>query len=201
MTHSANIISLEDIANVRTGYSFRSKIEPASQTEDSILVIQPRDLIYSKLIETPVRIATAEIQSSNKHLLRDGDILLANKGTKFATYCHNEDHGRMVASSSFFIITPEPNIILPEYLQWYLNQDFVKDYLSDKAVGTAIPTINKPTVEGISILVPAISEQIKAVAIIKEIDKENDLMKKLISKRAELRDQFIWNLIQKKHED
>ena len=63
---------------------------------------------------------------SDKHLLRDGDVLFAAKGTKnFATVFENH-HEPAVASTSFFVIRPTDKNLLPQYLAWILNADLIE---------------------------------------------------------------------------
>lgn len=202
MKHSAQVYSLSQLSYIRTGYTFRSKIEGFFGSDDVISIIQPRDILHSNLVDEPLKVERSSIPSLHKHILLNGDILVANKGLKFATYLFNNDSKRdMIASSSFFVITAQRDKILPEYLHWYLNQTPCKTYLSKKAIGTAIPSINKPVIENILIIVPSLTEQIKAVSIMNEIDHEIDLINKLVDKRTQLKNEYVWDLIRKNHEN
>ena len=58
---------------------------------------------------------------TKKHLLFEGDIVLAAKGASNFCVVYHEDMGRAVASSSFLVISViDGNIVNPDYLSWVL---------------------------------------------------------------------------------
>ncbi|MBB6499010.1 restriction endonuclease subunit S [Pedobacter cryoconitis] len=199
MMHTVEEIKLKDVAFVKTGYTFRSGLDESTQI-DSVRVIQPKDILDTEAFNS-TKIDRALITSLDKYLLIPGDILIANKGTKFATFLYKENDVETLASSSFFIITPTIEKILPRYLQWYLEQETIKSYLSKRKTGTTIPTINKPVIENLLIPIPHLQQQQHVVDLINEVDRENVLLKRLLVKRAELRDERIWNIILNKNEN
>jgi hypothetical protein len=89
---------------------------------------------------------------SGKHLLQQGDVLFAAKGTKnFAVWYESLPAGHTgknlpaVASTSFFVIRLKENTIdkvLPEYLAWYINQPVSQKFLKGNAMGTFIVSIS-----------------------------------------------------------
>ena len=80
---------------------------------------------------------------SEKHLLKDGDVLFAAKGTKnFAAVFENHNEPS-VASTSFFVIRPTDNKVLPQFLAWFLNNHTTQTLLKGQAIGTSIPSISK----------------------------------------------------------
>lgn len=199
MTHTVKEINLKDIAIIRTGYTFRTGLDESTQV-NTVRVIQPKDIIDTGAFNS-AKIDSGMIANLDKHLLVPGDVIIANKGTKFATFLYNENDIQTLASSSFFVITPTVEKILPRYLQWYLEQETTKNYLSTRKTGTTIPTINKPIIENLLIPLPQLQQQQQVVELINEIDKESILLNKLLAKRAELRDEHIWNIILNKNEN
>lgn len=134
---------------------------------------------------------------SKKHLLKDGDVLFAAKGTKnFAVVFENYNEPS-VASTSFFVLRITNEIILPQYLVWMLNNTTTQTLLKGQAIGTAIPSISKRILENLEINVPNIEKQKLILQIKKLLNKEKSLKMKIeILKEKQIQQQII-NLIGK----
>lgn len=116
---------------------------------------------------------------SEKHLLKDGDVLFAAKGTKnFAAVFENHNEPS-VASTSFFVIRPTDNKVLPEFLAWFLNNHTTQTLLKAQAIGTSIPSISKQVLENLEMPVPDIKTQKAIVEISKLRNKEKSLKQKI----------------------
>ena len=124
---------------------------------------------------------------SEKHLLKDGDVLFAAKGTKnFATVFENHNEPS-VASTSFFVIRTTDNKLLPQYLAWVLNSQPIQTLLKGQAIGTSIPSISKQVLENLEITVPSIETQQTILQITRLRTKEKTLKQQI----EVLRDKMI----------
>jgi restriction endonuclease S subunit len=127
---------------------------------------------------------------TEKHLLNDGDILFAAKGSKnFATQFERK-YGNCVASSTFLVIRINKvynNKILPEFLCWYLNNPKTQEWLKNKAKGSSIPLISKMDLQEIEISIPPIEKQKNIIKIHSLQKAEQSLLKKI----QDLKDQYI----------
>lgn len=116
---------------------------------------------------------------SEKHLLRDGDVLFAAKGAKnFAAVFENHNEPS-VASTSFFVIRPTDKKVLPQYLAWVLNSHTIQTLLKGQAIGTSIPSISKQVLENLEIAVPSIETQKAVLQITKLRNKEKSLKQEI----------------------
>jgi len=116
---------------------------------------------------------------SEKHLLKDGDVLFAAKGTKnFAAVFENHNEPS-VASTSFFVIRPTDQRMLPQYLAWVLNSHSTQSLLKGQAIGTSIPSISKQVLENLEITLPSIETQQVILQITKLRNKEKSLKEKI----------------------
>ncbi len=82
---------------------------------------------------------------ADKHLLIQGDILFAAKGTNNFATCYNNDIAA-VASTSFFVIRLNDifqNKILPEFLAWHINHPVSQRFLKVRALGTSMLPFQK----------------------------------------------------------
>jgi len=133
---------------------------------------------------------------SEKHLLKEGDVLFAAKGTKnFAAVFENHNEPS-VASTSFFVIRPTGHKVLPEFLAWFLNSHSAQTLLKGQAIGTSIPSISKQVLENLEIPVPEIKTQKAIVEISKLRNKEKSLKQKIETLREIQIQQQIINAIQ-----
>lgn len=132
---------------------------------------------------------------SEKHLLKDGDVLFAAKGTKnFAAVFENHNEPS-VASTSFFVIRPAGKKVLPQYLAWFLNNHTTQTLLKGQAIGTSIPSISKQVLENLEIPVPDIKTQKAIVEISKLRNNEKSLKQKIEALREKQIQQQIINAI------
>lgn len=132
---------------------------------------------------------------SEKHLLKDGDVLFAAKGTKnFAAVFENHNEPS-VASTSFFVIRPTDKKLLPQYLAWVLNSHSTQTLLKGQAIGTSIPSISKQVLENLEIAVPSIETQKAILQITKLRHKEKSLKQKIETLREKQIQQQIINAI------
>jgi len=190
MKHSEKLSS---VANIRTGYTFRSKIEP--QNGGNLYVFQPRDIENEMVKVEPVAINDVSINLIESHLLRNGDLLMPNKGIRFSTFLYRGSHNS-IASSSFFVISPNERVIISEYLQWFLKQPVAMNYLESSITGSTIPTMTKRSLENIIIDFPSLSIQKEIIKKNQLAIREKALSESLIIKRQEYINSFCWELIE-----
>ncbi|WKZ77527.1 MAG: restriction endonuclease subunit S [Candidatus Kapaibacterium sp.] len=132
---------------------------------------------------------------SEKHLLKDGDVLFAAKGTKnFAAVFENHNEPS-VASTSFFVIRPSDKKVLPHYLAWFLNSHTTQTLLKGQAIGTSIPSISKQVLENLEITIPNIETQQAILQITNLRNKEKSLKQKIETLREKQIQQQIINAI------
>ena len=112
---------------------------------------------------------------SEKHLLKDGDVLFAAKGTKNFAAVYENHNEPAVASTSFFVIRLTDKKVLPEYLAWFLNSHSTLTLIKGQAIGTSIPSISKQVLENLEMTVPSIETQKAILQVTKLRNKEKAL--------------------------
>lgn len=132
---------------------------------------------------------------SEKHLLKDGDVLFAAKGTKNFAAVFEHHNEPAVASTSFFVIRLADNTLLPQYLAWFLNSYATQAILKGQAIGTSMPSISKQVLENLEITIPNIEIQKAILQITKLRNKEKTLKNKIETLREKLIQQQINNAI------
>lgn len=153
--------AIADIADVRTGYTFRGATGKgfglpvrAAQIGDlrGVTEFRPGDLSWARWE------GRGEVPA-----LRPGEILLAAKGShnRAALFLSDADDEPVVPSSQFLVLTLSPQAGLSaSYLCWALNYTSTQRQLADQQRGTNIASLSKAALLNIRIPVP--SEEVQA---------------------------------------
>lgn len=166
-------ILIKDITNIQTGLFAK----PAGIGE--LVYLQSKHFDESGHLLSDLHPDLLAEGISEKHLLRDGDVLFAAKGTKnFAAVFENHNEPS-VASTSFFVIRLTDNKVLPRFLAWFLNNPTTQTLLKAQAIGTSIPSISKQVLENLEIPVPDIKTQ-KAIVEISKLRNREKFLKQQI---------------------
>lgn len=169
---------IKDIANIQTGLFAK----PSGSGD--LVYLQSRHFDEGgQLLSVLHPDLPAEV-ISEKHLLKDGDVLFAAKGTKnFAAVFENHNEPS-VASTSFFVIRLTDKRVTPAYLAWYLNNHSTQILLKGQAIGTSIPSISKQVLGNLEISVPEIETQ-EAIIQITKLRKAEKSIKQQIETLSE----------------
>lgn len=97
----------------------------------------------------------------------DGDVLFSKDGTIGRTAVIQADFPDFVVASSLVIISPRPEEILPRFLNYWLNNQLLKQYVELQLVGAALRRISVEKVGQLPVLIPPLEEQ---AAIIEMLD-------------------------------
>lgn len=180
---------IKDITNIQTGLFAK----PAGIGE--LVYLQSRHFDEYGQLHSVLHPDLPAEAISEKHLLKDGDVLFAAKGTKnFAAVFENHNEPS-VASTSFFVIRPTDNKVLPQFLAWFLNNHSTQTLLKGQAIGTSIPSISKQVLENLEITIPSIETQQAILQITKLRNMEKSLKQKIETLREKQIQQQIINAI------
>ncbi len=176
---------LQEIATIQTGLFAKTV------TKGDVVYLQARHFDENgKLIYILEPDLTADV-STNKHLLKPGDILFAAKGTRNFAAVYESYNPPSVASTSFFVMRLTVNNVLPEYLAWFLNHPDTQKFLKANAMGSSIVSISKAVLEIVEIPVPTIERQ-QAVIKIASLKIQERRIKKQLN---DLQEQYIQHLL------
>jgi hypothetical protein len=181
---------LKYIANVQTG------IYAQTSLAGNVVYLQAKhfdengSLLDSLVPELPLNSQT------EKHLLNEGDVLFAAKGTKNFATKHEGKNGKCVASSTFLVLRLKEefqNRILSDFLVWYMNHPKTQEWIKAKARGSSIPSISKEDLLELEITLPPLEKQ-KVIVKINNLQKtEQNLVKKI----QLLKEQYIQHQLYK----
>lgn len=189
-----NTYLLKEIADIRTGYSFRTKIE--SDLEGNVLVVQLRELSERNIIDitTAVRISMSEI--SENYLIQKKDLIFRSRGMDSTAAIMNMDADNVIISAPFQRIRiRKPLEIIPEYLLWYINSKEAQTYFTANKTGTSVSMISTAVLADLPVVVPSLEIQKQIIEINTLAVKEIELQEELIKKKKLLTETVLLNVV------
>lgn len=186
-------ITLKDCCHsIRAGQTFKKSLD--QYPSGDLAVLLPRYIIGDR-VENPIYIDPVEVPSLAKHLLQKGEILVINKGDKFNSAIYQGEPSQAIATTACYVLTPG-EIILPEYLHWYLNQREAKEYFLANTSGSTVRILTKKTLEDLPVPIISLENQQYICSLIFESQTEQALLRELIRKKEEFVESYIWEHIQ-----
>lgn len=120
--------------------------------------------------------------------LKPGDVLLPAKGSKLLAAAVSAAFGnnKAAASPSLFVIRVTNESVLPEYVQWFLNQPRSQWNLKKGAGGTNISSLSIKYIRNFKIKIPDLAVQKKLIALKRLQEREADILEQLRAGRDKL---------------
>jgi hypothetical protein len=173
---------LKELADAKMGVSFRTRLEPDSAGE--IAVIQMKDIDDADLLhpEDLIRVRMPN-QKKESHFVQKGDLLFRSRGLTNTTSLIATDVQRMVLAAPMILIRVKTDIIMPAYLQWFLNLPTTQAILTKKSEGTSVRMISKTTLETLEVPVPSLGHQQRIVELANLVAEEERLTQELLKQR------------------
>ena len=186
-------IKLEKLADIRTGLSLREAIKPVENGNAFILQIKDiqddNEIDYSRITQTTLKTIKA------KRMLHRGDILLRARGVNRSAALFDGQGKNYQAANQFLIIRVTEDELLPEYLQWYLNQKPAQQYLAENSTGTSIPYTQASTLANLGIIVPSRQKQ-RAIAQLQKLSRDEEhVIQQIIVNRKQMMNAIVYDLM------
>lgn len=132
--------------------------------------------------------------------LQAGDILFPAKGAQKIPYVIKEQDLPVVASSVFFVIRTDREIILSEFLAWLLTTPQMYHQLSVISEGSTISSISIREFRSLMIQVPPLSVQLK-ITELNQLQKRYSTLTEQLQEKTTLLNLEIANQIMQKHHE
>ncbi|MFG0544859.1 restriction endonuclease subunit S [Pseudomonas sp. YQ_6] len=184
------LFKLSELADVRSGYTFRGALE--HDPFGDVRVLQIKDLRQNAAIEPNMLIAVTWDARTAPPLLQPNDIAVIARGdsNKAVLYAGEQS---VVATSQFFIITARRSEILPAYLCWLIN--LPQSQRSLERNGSAIQAIGKASLMDMQIPLPSLATQQKLIALQAVWDEEDALIARLQTNKEQMLQGIYQHLI------
>lgn len=173
---------LGQVANIRMGYPFRSRLE--HDASGTIAVVQMKDIDDASLlhVEGAVRLNLPEFNED--HLIRRGDLVFRSRGRTNSVALVSADIEPAVLAAPMLLIRPVE--ILPAYLLWYINLPATQAMLAAQAEGTSVRMISKAALEAMEIPMPSLRKQQLVVEVSDLAATEQRLLEHISQERMRL---------------
>ncbi len=156
---------LRDIAEIRMGYTFRGSLKESTQGNTAI--IQMKDASQDGVAQLEQFARTQLDQFPEHYLLRPGDLIFRSRGLLNTTALINQPLARTICIAPLmFIRVTAPDIILPAYLQWFINLTSTQEKMSAYARGATVRMIPAESMEGLEVVLPTLERQANIVATV-----------------------------------
>ena len=167
--------------SIRSGFQFREQLQ--AKENGSIKVVQMKDIQSDNTLDSD-NLAKVDVTVNDpEQFLNKGDILFRSKGYNNLGTVIEHEIDKAVAQSYFFVIRTDKNLILPEYLAWYLNQKPAQEFFRQNSAGTSVPMISKKVLEMVEVVIPPMEIQQKIINIYNLSLKEQRIFKQLQEKK------------------
>lgn len=192
---STDMTKLGQVASIRMGYPFRSRLEP--DATGAIAVVQMKDIDDASLlhVEDVVRVDLPDF--NEHHLIRRGDLVFRSRGRTHSVALVSADVGPAVLAAPMLLIRPIE--VLPAYLLWYINLPAVQATLAAQAEGTSVRMISKAALKQLVIAVPPLETQRRIVEIGQLASQEARITTELMDRRKALIDGILMRKAQDAH--
>ncbi len=183
-------MKLKEVADISTGYSFRSKIKHDPEGDTKVIQMSDVDK-YRGIIPEGLQSISGFEPRKDRYFLDPGDVIMISKGYNINAFVVPTGLGKVVAVNSFLVMKVKSSKILPEYLAWFLNSKRTQHFFQAVAAGTNIPNLSIRALEGLDINPPSIERQDKLAELDRLKRKEIALHQEIASKKEELVDTML----------
>ena len=175
---------LGQVASIRMGYPFRSRLEHDAM--GAIAVVQMKDIDDASAlhVEDAVRVELEDFKEH--HLIRPGDLVFRSRGRTNSVALVSADIGPAVLAAPMLLIRPVE--VSPAYLLWYINLPATQATLAAQAEGTSVRMISKAALEALEIPVPSRGKQQLIVEVSALATAEQCLLEEIAHARKRLAD-------------
>ena len=195
-------MTLKTLAILMAGQPLRGSIENVPDGE--VAVVQMKDVDPENGLQKD-RCYRINLTGRKKpDYLCQGDILFVGRGYRIFAVLVDEDLTQTVASPHFFILRiKSERLVRPDYLAWYINHTRAQRYFSKHVAGTALPHINRQTLEDLPVILPPLQVQERIVNAHRCRLKEKALLETLIEKKKLFLDELLDKTLEhyETHED
>lgn len=174
---------INDVAHIRTGYTFRKAEFPAEAT--ALLGLQISDTRDTTVVD-PSRLSAINWQGKGQPpILQPGDVVIAAKGSHNRAAIFLDREWSVVPSNQFLVLSVRDRAgLLPEFLCWVLNFATTQQRLTELQSGSGIPSISKQALQALTIPLPPLQTQQKILHINSLWEEEESLTRALLANRA-----------------
>lgn len=185
---------LGDVAELRTGYPFRSRVETV--LNGGCRLVQMKDVdVVGGLRETEF-VHVEPPPNFESHVLHYGDVLMAGRGARNHAVTFVAESDNTIAAANLFVLRPRGST-LPDYMTWFLNLPATQARLRAKRAGSSVLFVPLTELGDLEIPVPSLETQNRIVEIYKLSLQEVELLARIQTRRRTLVDAMLHEAVRR----
>jgi restriction endonuclease S subunit len=173
-------VALKDIANIRSGYTFRGKAQ--AKRGSGIHMLQIRDLKDNFEIESRELLEIDWSGNNRMPTIEHHEIAIIARGSTNNAALMKGD-SKVIPSNQLLIVTIKSEQVIPAYVCWWLNRPTTQNKLAELHVGTSIPSLSKKELLGLDIFLPDTRTQQQVIRLSQLQLQEKALYERLLKNR------------------
>ena len=127
--------------------------------------------------------------------LEQGDILVAARGNHNYAVLVADAPPAAVAAPHFFVVRAKGHALLPEFLEWLLNQRQCQRYFDQNAEGSVTKSIRRSVLEATPIAIPPLEKQQVVMQLVSTLKREQQVLHLLVHRNEALLGSIAADLI------
>ncbi len=171
---------LGSIAEIRMGVTLRGRDATRPDPNGKYRLIRIGDISQDgQLADAELPRIEPNEPINNDLLLKTGDVLFANRGTRNTTHAFSLQHTNVIAGAQFFVLQPDPLQVMPEYLAWFLRTEDSAAYFASRRKGTLVQVLQRRDLAELPIPVPSVKLQFRIVQLAELARSERQVSERL----------------------
>lgn len=180
-------MKLGEIADIRMGYPFRSRLEHDARGD--VAVIQMKDIDEANRLRLGNAIRVTLPKGKSRHRLRPGDLLFRSRGRSNGAAEVPERIGAAILAAPMLLI--RPRAVLPAYLYWYINAPATQARLAALSEGTSVRMISAEALKALEVPLPSPAAQHRIAEAAALAEREQALLARITALRQRLTAHFL----------
>lgn len=134
---------------------------------------------------------------SYKYYLESGDLVIARTGASVGkSYLYNASDGALVFAGFLIRVKPDPQLLSPEYLSFYLQTSTYWRWINSNSMRTGQPGINGAECMGMPISLPrTLDEQTRIAQILSDMDAGIEKLEQQLAKQRQIKQGMMQALL------
>ena len=135
--------------------------------------------------------APTDVESS-KLVFKSGDIIFGKRRVYQRKLAVADFDG--ICSAHAMVLRPKSDVVLPEFLPFFMQSDLFMERALEISVGSLSPTINWKTLAKEEFALPSLDEQRRIVEVLESLEKSKDNLTKSVDSSEHLRNALCVDL-------
>ena len=195
-------ITLEQLVSIRAGYSARTRLTQGRP--GGIRVVRPADVsVWQPVDYSALQAMDIEPRNTGSHYLKSGELLFFGRSGQIYSVLLEDVPEKVIAAGSFLVLRVISGkiVVLPEYLNWFLNSSRARSFLQNIAGDSAQTVVTKSLLGELEIPLPDLNVQEQIVQTWNLLLKEKELTMERLKLREELVNAAIEDIIEESVSD